>query len=270
LECGSFQSFSSPPYKERAHTALIASHTGSPSSRADVIEGKGNGLVLLLHGGPGTGKTLTAESVAELTHRPLYRVTCGDIGTNAEDVEGYLETVFYLGKKWNCVVLLDEADIFLEERKPTDLHRNALVSVFLRVLEYYEGILILTSNRIGTFDEAFKSRVHLTLHYPPLKQSGRRQIWNNFINRLQDSGIEARLDELRDKVDRLSLNELNGREIRNAIKTATLLAQFRGDILGYSHLKEVIKVSNEFERYLTDIHGHSSSDWAKAQGTRAD
>lgn len=167
--------------KKELVQALIASHSRSDKS-ADVIEGKGNGLILLLHGGPGTGKTLTAESVAELTHRPLYRVTCGDIGTNAEKVEGYLETVFYLGTKWDCVVLIDEAEIFLEERSQTDLRRNALVSVFLRVLVYYDGILILTSNRIGTFDEAFKSRVQLTLHYPPLKRSGRHRIWSNFIS----------------------------------------------------------------------------------------
>ena len=64
-----------------------------------------------------------------------------------------------IGTIWGCVVLLDEADVFLEERTQTDLQRNALVSVFLRVLEYYEGILILTSNRVGIFDEAFMSRV---------------------------------------------------------------------------------------------------------------
>lgn len=50
----------------------------------------------------------------------------------------------------NIVVLLDEADVFLEERDMKDLKRNALVSVFLRALEYYDGILILTSNRVGT------------------------------------------------------------------------------------------------------------------------
>ncbi|KAF5509982.1 hypothetical protein CGCS363_v002204 [Colletotrichum siamense] len=109
----------------------------------DVIEGKGKGLIILLHGGPGTGKTLTAESVAELSEKPLYRVTCGDIGTDPESVEKYLESVLYIGTIWKA----DESDVFLEEREKTDLQRNALVSVFLRVLEYYEGILILTSNR---------------------------------------------------------------------------------------------------------------------------
>ncbi|KAF9879503.1 AAA family ATPase [Colletotrichum karsti] len=107
----------------------------------DLIQGKGNGLFILLHGGPGTGKTLTAESVAEIAKKPLYRVTCGDIGTKAEDVEKYLDTVLLLGKTWGCVVLLDEADVFLEERTLQNLERNALVSVFLRVLEYYDGNL---------------------------------------------------------------------------------------------------------------------------------
>lgn len=82
--------------------------------------------------------------------------------------------------------------------------------------------------------------------------------------------MQARIDELREKIDDLSSHELNGREIRNAIKTATLLAQFRGQTLGYGHSEEVINVSNEFEKYLTEVHGHSSSEWAKAQGMRAE
>ncbi|KAB8230859.1 uncharacterized protein BDW43DRAFT_284133 [Aspergillus alliaceus] len=104
---------------------------------------------MLLHGGPGTGKTLTAESVAELTKKPLYRVTWGDIGTNADEIERYLETVLLIGTIWGCVVLLDEAVVFLEEPRETDLQPNALVSVFRRVLEYYYEIPILTSNHIG-------------------------------------------------------------------------------------------------------------------------
>lgn len=81
--------------------ALVTNHlSGKPA--ADVIEGKGNALVILLHGGPGTGKTLTAESVAELTNRPLYRLTCGDIGTDPETVEKSLEHIFYLGSIWKA------------------------------------------------------------------------------------------------------------------------------------------------------------------------
>ncbi|PNP60836.1 hypothetical protein FNYG_14456 [Fusarium nygamai] len=165
--------------------ALVTS-TLETDQTTDLIQGKGNGLIILLHGGPGTGKTFTAESVAELAEKPLYRVTCGDIGTKPEAVEKYLESVLHLGKIWGCVVLLDEADVFLEQRTLTDLERNALVSVFLRVLEYYEGILILTSNRVGTFDEAFKSRIQLSLHYESLTKNQRRTIWENFLNRLNN------------------------------------------------------------------------------------
>jgi len=89
------------PDKKSLITAMVKEHVLSDLS-ADVIEGKGNGLIVLLHGGPGTGKTLTAESVAELAEKPLYRVTCGDIGTDAEAVEKYLESVLYIGTIWKA------------------------------------------------------------------------------------------------------------------------------------------------------------------------
>ena len=148
------------PKKKELIQALVTVHLES-TAPSDVIEDKGAGLIMLLHGPPGTGKTLTAESVAELAEKPLYRITCGDMGTEPERVEKYLESALYIGTMWECVVLLDEADVFLEARTQNDLVRNALVSVFLRVLEYYDGILILTSNRVGIFDEAFKSRMQL-------------------------------------------------------------------------------------------------------------
>lgn len=87
---------------------------GIAGKRTDITNDKGNGLIMLLHGGPGTGKTLTAESVAEIAEMPLYRMTCEDIGKNAETVEKYSNTVLHLGKTWNCVLLLNEADVFLK------------------------------------------------------------------------------------------------------------------------------------------------------------
>ncbi|KAH8586201.1 P-loop containing nucleoside triphosphate hydrolase protein [Bisporella sp. PMI_857] len=227
----------------------IASEQGT-----DIIDRKGNGLIILLHGGPGTGKIFTAESVAEMAEKPLFRVTCGDIRTKPEEVEKYLESVLHLGKTWGCVVLIDEAEVFLEQRSLDNLERNALLSVFLRVLEYYEGILVLTSNRVGTFDEAFKSR-NLSLHYENLAKGQRTKIWKNFISRLKDmdgdgiasksSGID--FDDVECYLTELAEHELNGRHIRNVITTTRRLATFRGERMSFQHLKHVITVSSKFD-----------------------
>lgn len=67
--------------------AAVTAHGHQLSAAPDIIADKGQGLLILLHGGPGTGKTLTAESIAEAQERPLYRVTCGDIGVEPPAVE---------------------------------------------------------------------------------------------------------------------------------------------------------------------------------------
>lgn len=227
----------------------------------DIIAGKGKGLIMLLHGGPGTGKTFTAETVAEIAEKPLYRVTCGDIGTQPENVEKYLESALHLGKIWGCVVLLDEADVFLEERSLSQLDRNALVSVFLRVLEYYEGILLLTSNRVGTFDEAFKSRIQLALHYPNLDMPQRRRIWTNFFNRLKEMNpLALKYDSLVDHIDELSQYNMNGRQIRNVITTGRQLAKYRSRTLDFELLAHVIRISNKFDQYVMEVKKGLSDD----------
>ncbi|KAK1853114.1 AAA family ATPase [Colletotrichum chrysophilum] len=234
---------------------------GMHDKKWHVIEGKGNGLIILLHGGPGTGKTLTAESVAELAKKPLYRVTCGDIGTDPESVEKYLESAFYIATIWEAVLLLDESDVFLEQRQKTDLERNALVSVFLRALEYYEGIMILTSNRVGTFDDAFRSRMQLALYYPPLDEKGRMTIWTNFIYLLEEEQKEldqatsnekdmVDIQDLRRMAPVLAKENFNGRQIRNVITTARQLARFTGRRMESKHVQRTMAVAKEFEDYV--------------------
>ncbi|KAJ5719268.1 hypothetical protein N7493_007723 [Penicillium malachiteum] len=241
--------------------ALVTSQIEAEKA-TDLISGKGSGLILLLHGGPGTGKTLTAESVAEIAEKPLYRVTCGDVGTNAEQVEKYLESVLYLGRIWGCVVLLDEADVFLEQRSLEDLERNALVSVFLRVLEYYDGILVLTSNRVGTFDEAFRSRIQLALHYPNLGPSQRFRIWQTFIDKLSNMSTDEQIDidDLRDNLHLLKEEKMNGRQIRNVITTARQYAKWKKEPLTYEYMKDVIKISCRFDGYFSKLRGGFSDD----------
>lgn len=82
----------------------------------DFIRGKGKGLVILLHGAPGVGKTATAEAVAAAHRRPLFPITCGDLGIDPMMVESTLSEIFRLASLWDCVLLLDEAEIFLSHR----------------------------------------------------------------------------------------------------------------------------------------------------------
>ena len=252
--------------KDLIRAMIVNRKVGRQSS--DIFYGKGKGLIMLLHGGPGTGKTLSAESVAEVAEKPLYRVTCGDIGTEVEDVEEYFEKILEIGKRWDCVLLLDEADVFLEERSTTDLKRNSLVSVFLRMLEYYEGILILTSNRVGVFDEAFKSRIQVALHYDNLPRAARKKVWGNFFELLQEDQADANIAELESHVDELAGVEMNGRQIRNAVMTARQLADFREEQLDYGHIQTVMKTAGDFNAYIDKIHGHKDDQWARDGGLR--
>ncbi|PTB61575.1 hypothetical protein BBK36DRAFT_1136748, partial [Trichoderma citrinoviride] len=176
-----------PVRREDVVRSLVMSHFRKKEleRRYDLIQGKGRGLVVLLHGVPGVGKTATAEAVAMENKKPLFVITCGDLGLSPYEVESRLKNVFRLAHLWDCVLLLDEADVFLSQRSKQDMTRNALVSVFLRVLEYYNGLLFLTTNRVGTIDEAFKSRIHLSLYYPPLDKTQTTDIFRLNIAKLK-------------------------------------------------------------------------------------
>lgn len=132
-----------------------------------------------------------------------------------------------------------------------DLVRNAPVSVFLRVLEYYQGILILTTNRVGTFDEAFQSRIQLAIHYPMLGRAERRRIWHNFIHSLKG---DVNHEELERECNQLGEHNLNGRQIRNTIKTAKQLAYFKREALGFRHIETAMKVAKDFQEYVHKVH----------------
>ncbi|KAK1624637.1 hypothetical protein BDP81DRAFT_329399 [Colletotrichum phormii] len=174
--------------------SLMATHfrkNKSERRQFDIIQDKGKGLIVLLHGVPGVGKTSAAETVAAYYNKPLLPITCGDLGMTPTEVESNLQAAFQMAQAWECVLLLDEADVFLAERSQDNIERNALVSVFLRVMEYYEGILFLTTNKVGFFDEAFKSRMSMALYYPPLTHEQTKKIWEVQMNRTEGLSVAA-------------------------------------------------------------------------------
>ncbi|KAI0865854.1 P-loop containing nucleoside triphosphate hydrolase protein [Xylaria cubensis] len=203
----------------------------------DIVEGKGQGMIMLLTGEPGIGKTLTAETVSEKAQRPLYMLSAGELGISSERVEKRLGEILDLAYRWNAVLLLDESDVFLERRTSDNLERNQLVSVFLRMLEYYRGILILTTNRLSAFDPAFQSRIHFTLHYQGLNQVSRRKVWSILLER-----AHAGPHFSEEHIDALAEEPLNGRQIKNAVKAAKLLAVADDVALNVDHIKTVLRV----------------------------
>ncbi|KZT66333.1 P-loop containing nucleoside triphosphate hydrolase protein [Daedalea quercina L-15889] len=191
---------------------LVREHVAA-SNHFDVIRGKGRGLVGLLAGSPGCGNTLTAEAVAETTHRPLYAVSAEELGTMPEAVKERLVRVLELAQTWDAVLLLDEAEVFLQRRSVSDVKRNALVSIFLRQLEYLQEILILTTNLPEHCNPTVESRIHFSVHYPPpLDATARRSIWSNFFGRADVPATDA-------DPDRLASYSINGREQRDQDRT---------------------------------------------------
>lgn len=159
----------------------------------DIVAGKSGGTTVLCAGPPGVGKTLTAEVYAEIVRRPLYRVHSGQLGLNVTAMETALKDVLLRAQRWGAVMLIDEADVYIK-RRDDNLTMNAVVGVFLRVLEYFNGLLFLTTNRVDDIDEAIVSRCIALLRYPPPDQGGRQRIWRvmseQFALGLDDAMLE--------------------------------------------------------------------------------
>lgn len=156
------------------------------------------------------------------------------------------------------------------------------------MLEYYSGILFLTTNRVGTIDEAFKSRIHISLYYPPLDLKTTREIWKVNIKRASSRVDTDDAALLKFAKKHFSKNkgpggkQWNGRQIFNAFQTAIALSEFEemerkgrksGErpVLAPSHFKEVVKTYEKFEDYLLETHGgEDDAEMNRMERIRAD
>lgn len=175
--------------------------------------------------------SVSLEGIAEVTKRPLYTIRTSELGVKASYAEKALEAVFRRAEKWNAVVLLDEADLFLTKRTANDLDRNALVILFLHTLDYFKGVMFLTSNRVEEFDLAFASRIHLRIPFQSPDTEVRLRIWRIF---LKDCVVD---DTAAERLARDIL--INGREIRNLMRMSLLLSKHRNEELSEALIKSI-------------------------------
>lgn len=149
-------------------------------------------------------------------------------------------------------------------------------------MEYFSGLLFLTTNRVGQIDDAFMSRVHVAIGYEGLTPAARQEIWSGFFKKLEKErgdkiviGKNARKYIL--ESEEVRAIDLNGREIRNALQTALTLAEYDNleegrdlVIIEEGHFKKVLGMSDRFHKYVGSIRRENEAKRAQGRGDRND
>jgi hypothetical protein len=208
-----------PENHQRLVEALTA---GSARRLEDVVQGKASGVIILCTGKPGTGKTLTAEVYSEYTKRPLYTVQCAQLGTDPDKLEKNLSEVLEQAIRWKVILLIDEADVYIHERGK-DVNQNAIVGVFLRLLEYYKGILFMNTNREEVIDDAILSRATAHIRYLNPAPNEARRIWKILMAQYRVKEDPKLLDSCLK-----AWGEVSGRTVRQIIRLGKLMAEYDG------------------------------------------
>lgn len=196
---------------------LLIDHRSS--TYQDIIGAKSGGAIVMLCGSPGTGKTLTAEVFAESEQRALYSVQCAQLGTSPEALENELLKVLARAQRWKAVLLLDEADVYVYKRGK-DVQQNAMVGVFLRVLEYQNAVMFMTTNRAKDIDDAVASRCTARLVYAPPTVEEQARIWRVLVDTASAKMTDAEIAKVAEANPKLS-----GRDVKNLLKLAMLVCE---------------------------------------------
>lgn len=175
----------------------------------DIVAGKSGGTTVLCAGPAGVGKTLTAEVYSEIIHRPLYRVHSGQLGLNVAEMEKALKDTLTRAQRWGAIMLIDEADVYIK-RRDDNINANAVVGVFLRVLEYFNGLLFLTTNRVDDIDEAIISRCIALIKYHPPHRQDRLKIWRVMTEQFSLSVSDELLEVLVDVFPNATGRDIKG------------------------------------------------------------
>ena len=204
----------------------------------DIIAGKTGGVIVIATGPPGIGKTLTAEVYSEVLEKPLYNVQCSQLGTNEETLEKRLKRVLALASRWGALLLVDEADVYVRTRGD-DIQQNAIVGVFLRLLEYYRGVLFMTSNRDVLIDDAVLSRATCWIKYEMPTNQELHDIW---LVLAKQFGIELSEKLVAELVEAFPQGTISGRNVKNLLK----LGKMRAD---RKHLKLTVDLFKWVARF---------------------
>ncbi len=182
----------------------------------------GKGISVLFYGASGTGKTLAATIMAKELVLPLYRVDLSQaISKYVGETQKNLGQIFDAAQDTDCIIFFDEADALFSRRTDAgdsmDRHSNAEIAYLLQRTEQHEGIIILATNLLSNFDEAFRRRISYIINFPAPDKNLRLKLWEqNIPPRAPCEDLELSL--LADSL------ELTGAGIKNTVLNAAYMA----------------------------------------------
>jgi hypothetical protein len=188
---------------------------------------QGRGLVALLAGAPGTGKTMSAQVIAaelglDLLRVDISRILSKWVGETAQ----HLQKVLSSPGSRRAVLLFDEADALFgrrveDARQAQDHFINMDIGHLMIALESYTGIVLLATNLKANLDAAFIRRIRHAVDFQMPDAAARVAIWTRAAQAL----FGASQPSLREAVTRVARIEASGAQIKNAALSAAFAAR---------------------------------------------
>jgi hypothetical protein len=201
---------------------------------------QGRGLIALLSGPPGTGKTMTAQVIAASLGYDLFRIDLAAVVSKyVGETSQNLEKILSRAARMDAVLLFDEADALFskratEVRDAQDRFANTDAAYLLQAIESYPGIAVLATNQKTSIDPAFLRRLRYVMEFSKPGAAERLEIWKRVLGELAGEG---RTSDLHDTLATLSQSiETTGAQIKNAVLGAIFVSRRAGTELGMSHL----------------------------------
>lgn len=199
----------------------------------------GRGVSMIFYGPPGTGKTMGAQVLANELDLELYKVDMARVMSKyVGESEKKLGTIFEQAGKSRSILFFDEADVLFgqrtDQKDSNDKYANASTAYLLQKIEEYEGIMVLATNLLQNFDNAFLRRFQFIIEFPAADAERRQEIWQNVF---PDAAPREELDFVFLAQEYL----FSGSQIKNAAVAAAFLAAGERKPVGMRHVLTAVK-----------------------------
>lgn len=199
----------------------------------------GRGVSMIFYGPPGTGKTMGAQVIANELKLELYKVDMsGVMSKYVGESEKKLGNIFEQAKKSQSILFFDEADVLFgkrtEQKDSNDKYSNASTAYLLQKIEEYEGIIILATNLLQNFDNAFIRRFKFIIEFPFTDAARRKEIWQKvFPDKvpIEDLDVNYLAEEFK----------FSGSQIKNVAVAAAFLAAGEHTEVSMKHILTGVK-----------------------------